>query len=211
MKRCYHGLRDHHGLDHHEYYASHRGSFATGVDRPLKACDRRDRFIAEQEHERTLEITREREFNSLLAKFTDLEFLNVVRSANSEIEYLDRFHRQFDLSRIIEDVCLEPDRFFSVWFLFDVKDEARFHELVTFFPQKVEYQFRVTKPCIYVPNDGGTGSRMWDDDGSNLHEITFSIHRNCVENKIAGRKAINEQLQTVGAAIDRFCEQSAES
>ena len=120
---------------------------------------------------------RDEAFETLLSKLSDLPFLQVVRSCNAEIEYLDRFYRQFQWTNIIEDIQLETDRFFSAWLLLQVHEDSIFHTLISYLPQSALRWFRLTRPCIYVPHRELSHRSHRDDDGDEgLYEISFSVH-----------------------------------
>ena len=211
INRSYHPFSDHHDFDHYDYYVSHSSSFSSGSDRPLEPRAWHDRVDSEEELDKRLQAARDEEFNALVEKFSKLDFVNLVRSVNAEIEYLDKFYRQFDWSNIVEEVNLDGGRFFSVWFMFDVEDGTKFHKLVSFFPQEVQYSFRLTRACIYLPNDDGNGSRRDDDEEEHLYEITFSVHPHLIGNKSTGRNMINEYLRKIGRAVDKFCSEDNQS
>ena len=209
INRSYNPVSDHHDFDHYSYYSSHGGSFSSGIDRSLDAEARLARAEAEDELDRHLQATRDEDFNALIAKFAEVDFVDVLNARNAQIEYLDRFYKQFDWSKIIEEVSLETDRFFSVWIMVSVKDDAEFHELVSCFPQEVQSSFRLTRPFIYLPNDDGNGCYRSDEGEDDLvYELTYSIHPYLIGNKATGRNMINEYLRRISRAIDGYLSSS---
>ena len=203
INRSYLPSSDHHDFDHYDYYRSQSGSFLHGSNR---SRDEKTTFVETMKLEAQSRNVQNEAFEALLSKLSEIDFVKVIRSCNSEIEYLDQFYKQFDWSEIIEDAKLEFDRFFSSWFLFNVSDEERFYSLVTYFPQELQYQFRLTRPCIYLPRDDMTkrSERQCNDEDEHLYELTLRVHPSMVINKTTGRNLLNAYFREIIAGIDNF-------
>lgn len=204
INRSYNPNSDHHDLDHYDYYSPESSSFIYGADRHLDAKAAEESVSGKLKLDKQLELERSGDFENLCSKFSELSFVKLVNSRNAGIEYLDRFYKQFYWSSIIEEVGLQTDRFFSAWFMFDVEDGERFHHLVSYFPQRTEHSFRLTRACIYLPNERFSGSRRVDEEDEWLYELTLSIHPYIVGNKTTGRNLLNEYFRTIVASVDDF-------
>ena len=135
---------------------------------------------------------------------SELQFINVVRACNAQIEYLDRFYKQFHWSSIVEEVELETDRFFSAWILLEVNDEAKFHSLMSYVPQSFPQNFRLTRPYIYVPDPHLSDRSRRNDDGKDFYELTLAVDPIFVANKTTGRNLLNTYFANIISAIDTF-------
>ena len=204
IHRSYFKYSDHYDPDHYDYYQSYASHFYHGLERPRDYEQYEESENSKQEILRRTSEERNRGYNRLVEKFKSLTFLKIIHSTNARIEDLDRFHLQRNWSEIIEDLSLETDRFFSAWFLFNVKNKAEFHRLITFIPQRVERSFRLTRACIYIPSDDFKGSVRDDPPDDLLYELTLSIHPSSIGNKVAGRSLLNDWFLTVAESIDAY-------
>ena len=201
INRSYRPYSDHHDFDHYDYYHSHNSEFLHGSERP------RDRIVVYEEESKLnqqLESRRNDAYQALVLKFSEIDCARLVQSSNSEVEYLDRFYKQFDWSRIIQHTNLATDRFFSAWFQFDVDDEERFHTLVSYFPQEAQHHFRLKRPITYLPGDTAKRSVRSGNEGECLYELTFAIHPQLVANKTTGRDLLNAYFQEVMVGIQDY-------
>ena len=199
INRSYSPVSDHHDFDHYDYY-SHGGSFPYGLKRP------RTRTYVADVHDAAKESLsfRNDAFQRLESKLSELQFINVVRACNAQIEYLDRFYKQFHWSSIVEEVELETDRFFSAWILLEVNDEAKFHSLMSYVPQSFPQNFRLTRPYIYVPDPHLSDRSRRNDDGKDFYELTLAVDPIFVANKTTGRNLLNTYFANIISAIDTF-------
>ena len=205
INRSYNPESDHHDFDHYGYYTSHGNSFSSGLDRSLDSEAWLARTESEDELDKRLQATRDEDFNALIEKFSEVDFVDVVNSTNAQIEYLDRFYKQFNWSKIIEEVSLVTDRFFSVWIMVSVGDDVKFHELVSCFPQEVQSSFRLARSHIYLPNDSGNGCYRSDErEDDRFYELTYSVHPYLIGNKATGRNMINQYLRRIARTIDQY-------
>ncbi|MGR5958459.1 hypothetical protein [Enterobacter ludwigii] len=98
---------------------------------------------------------------------------------------------------------IETDRFFSAWFIFDVSNVDRFHELVSYIPQYVLYNFRLTRAYIYLP-ESDNRSVLDSDDDEYIFELTLSIHPAELPNKFIAREKLNEYFDLIIDGINEF-------
>lgn len=192
---------DHFDPDHYDYYIPYINNYSKGFPR----LSQFDTYEADEELKAKLERLRDETFSTLKAKFSELDFLHIIRAVNAGIEDLDKFHAKRKWSDLIFEMDIQTDRFFSAWFLFEAKDDKKFHQLVSMLPQHVLYSFRLTKPYIYIPDKNGSSSKLSQDDSTdNLYELTLSLHPAELGNKFIAREKLNEYFELILKQIDVF-------
>ena len=104
---------------------------------------------------------------------------------------------------MILSLDIDTNRFFSAWFLFNVKNVNQFHQLISYIPQHVLYNFRLTKAYIYIPEDDDR-SRLDSGEDEYIFELTMSIHPTELSNKFAAREKLNEYFELAIQGINTF-------
>lgn len=165
--------------------------------------DHEEAYRSDQELREKLEACRNVSFEKLSEKFKELDFCRLMRSSNARLEDLDKFHLQRNWSELMSSLDIETDRFFSAWFIFDVSNVDRFHELVSYIPQYVLYNFRLTRAYIYLP-ESDNRSVLDSDDDEYIFELTLSIHPAELSNKFIAREKLNEYFDLIIDGINEF-------
>ena len=207
-RRAYSKYSDHYDPDHYDYYHD-IPLFSHGLARPRTQSAIEEARRSDEALLQAIEKERNSSYDTLVNTLKKLPFLRVVRSCNSEIEYLDRFCSLLNWASLIEDLHLETDRFFSAWFLLETGDDIKFHRMMSFMPQSVDQYFRLSRACIYVPSDAGSGCTRDDDPDEFLYELTLRVHPAEISDKTTGRTLLNRYLEEVVLAINKYIEQDA--
>ncbi|MGR5280361.1 restriction endonuclease [Photobacterium damselae] len=207
-RRAYLSHSDHYDPDHYDYYNNHMYQYLHGFERESGWEDYHEASSSKDALDEFFLVKRVEAFDELSDKISNIEFIRLVRKENASMEYLDKFHMQRNWSELIESSEIDSDRFFSVWFLLRVSNEAEFHKLVTYFPQEFNCHFRITKPFIYIPTESGERS-MLSRDQTVLYEITISLNPMIISNKFIARAALNRYLNKLSKSIDSYISQSS--
>ncbi len=194
---------DHYDPDHYDYYTPYMHSYLHGSLRESTWEDHSEAYKSDSKLAAELEINRTLWFDKLVKEFQAVDFLRLMRSTNARVEDLDKFHLQRNWAKLISSLDIDTDRFFSAWFLFDVADEVKFHELVSYIPQEILYSFRLTRAYIYVPEDDDR-SRLDSSKREHLFELTMSIHPAELSNKFTAREKLNEYFALAISGIKTF-------
>lgn len=201
--REYLQFSDHYDPDHYDYYTPYMHSYLHGSVREGNWDDHAEAYQSDSILKKELEENKILWFNRLVEKFKELDFLRLIRSTNARLEDLDKFHLQRNWADLISTLDIDTDRFFSAWFLFEVKDVSRFHKLISCIPQHILYSFRLTRAYIYVPDDNDR-SKLDSDEDEYLFELTMSIHPAELSNKFTSREKLNEYFALAIKGIDAF-------
>jgi hypothetical protein len=205
LSRSYLPFSDHYDPDHYKYYEPYVRQFLYGQDRDLSFEQQEERYAAQAALEEEVKKTRSSDYDALVESIGRLRCVSVVRSSNAQIEYLDRFDLVRDWSSLFEDLKIDSDRFFSVWLLLRVADEAAFKKMMTYLPQGFSHTFRLTRVHVYLPTDDDKSEPSDDND---LFELTISVDTDIVETKAIGRAQINGYLQRITTAIRQFASET---
>ncbi|EEH8831350.1 hypothetical protein FVC22_11305 [Salmonella enterica] len=201
--RSYFQFSDHYDPDHYDYYSPYINNYLYGMKREGNWDDHEEAYRSDQELIEKLEACRNVSFEKLAEKFKELDFCRLMRSSNARLEDLDKFHLQRNWSDLISSLDIETDRFFSAWFIFDVNNVNRFHELVSYIPQHVLYNFRLTRAYIYLP-ERDNRSVLDSNDDEYIFELTLSIHPAELNNKFIAREKLNEYFDLIINGINEF-------
>jgi hypothetical protein len=201
--RAYLQFSDHYDPDHYDYYTPYMHSYLYGFEREGNWDDREEAYRSDEELKEKLDASKAVSFDRLAAKFSELSFLHLMRASNARMEDLDKFHLQRNWSDLIFSLDIDTNRFFSAWFLFDVKNVDKFHQLISYIPQHVLYNFRLTKAYIYMPGDDDR-SRLDSGEDEYMFELTMSIHPAELSNKFAAREKLNEYFELAIRGVDAF-------
>lgn len=205
-QRSYMKFSDHYDPDHYDYYED-LPLFSHGVTRPRSRSAIEEEERSEKALLAAVEKERNRGYKALVRALNQVFFLRIVRSCNSTIEDLDRFHALRNWTALIEKLHLKTDRFFSAWFLLEVNDDVKFYRMMSFIPQSVERFFRLTRCCVYVRSHDLHGSTRKDSPDEFLYELTLEVHPATIIDKITGRSLLNSYFEDVVMAIEKFLEQ----
>ncbi|THT95305.1 restriction endonuclease [Lampropedia puyangensis] len=201
--RAYLQLSDHYDPDHYDYYTRYMHSYLYGAKRESNWDDLEEAYKSDEELKERLNASKTASFDRLVAKFSEIGFLRLVRASNARVEDLDKFHLQRSWSDLISSLDIDTDRFFSAWFLFDVQSVDKLHQLISYIPQHVLYSFRLTRAYIYLPEDNDR-SRLDSDEDEYLFELTMSIHPAELSNKFTAREKLNEYFELAIQGIGAF-------
>lgn len=196
---------DHYDPDHYDYYTPYMHAYLHGAERGANWDDHAEAYQSDSELQEELEVNKTLGFDKLVEKFKEFDFYKIMRSTNARLEDLDKFHLQRNWADLISTLDIETDRFFSAWFLFNVKDVPRFHQLISYIPQDILYSFRLTRAYIYVPEDNDR-SRLDSDEDEYLFELTMSVHPAQLSNKFTARERLNEYFAMAIKGINAFAE-----
>lgn len=201
--RAYLQFSDHYDLDHYDYYTPYINSYLHGMEREGNWDDHEEAYRSDEALKEKLEVNRNLSFNKLTEAFNEIDFLRLMRSSNARVEDLDKFHLQRNWAELLSSLDIETDRFFSAWFIFEVNDVDKFHELISYIPQHVMYSFRLTRAYIYVPEENNR-SVLDSDEDEFIFELTLSIHPAELANKFTAREKLNEYFDLAISGIDEF-------
>lgn len=203
LLRSYSSSSDHYDKDHYDYYTPYLNSFSRGEERRGEWKDQEESYRSLDELKDRLDRIRNGPFCELVSLFEGLDCLRLVRSVNAQVEDIGRFYLRRNWADLIESLGLETDRFFSAWLLFEVLDEETFLELITYIPQRVEHNFRLTRAFVYLPEDDGR-SRLCSHEDDKLYELTLSIHPACFHDMETARNNLNEYFGKVADGVRKF-------
>jgi hypothetical protein len=201
--RAYLQFSDHYDPDHYDYYTPYINSYLHGMEREGNWDDHEEAYRSDDALQEKSEINRTLSFNKLTESFKELDFVRLMRSSNARVEDLDKFHLQRNWAELLSSLDIETDRFFSAWFIFEVHDVDKFHELISYIPQHVMYSFRLTRAYIYIPEESNR-SVLDSDDDEFIFELTLSIHPAELANKFTAREKLNEYFDLAISGIDEF-------
>lgn len=189
---------DHFDLDHYDYYRPFVGTFVTGFNR----VDQRYITLVNQDviwlsdDKNTPWITDS--FNRLEVAFSKLEFIQVIRTINCKIEYLDCLAEREDWSYAMSDMSHEVDQFFSARFIFNVSNKVKLDKLIRYIPLSFEKRVELYKRLIYLPD-------MEEHQVPNeVYELVIIIDPMIVRNKEEVRLKINEWFDEISGLIENF-------
>jgi len=187
-RRAYSKHSDHYDPDHYDYYEN----LPLNSYLRFEGDARYDTDASEANKLRELALKREAydRFVHLLAK---LSFIKIIRASNAQFEDLDQFFIRKNWAELLED--FGDDHFLSVFVILATTDHEKFHRLVSFFPQDIEFGFRLLRVEVYLPSEGGGSVR--DTDDNPLYEIKFSTWTFDITDKAAGRAQLNDYLEKV--------------
>lgn len=186
---------DHYDPDHYDYYDKQISAFITGREREKNWKKWHSDFDVKRDFENESDAIINDSFSKLHDVFSSIPGIKIIRSENSTIEHLDRFCFLRNWQDLIEEIGFNNDRFFSAWFLFRINDEAEFINIIEKIPISIDANFRLAKAYIVTPSG-------YDQEDSNLFEITFSIHPSIVINKYVGRELLNNYFNDISVALD---------
>ncbi|OEZ83245.1 hypothetical protein JAB6_28190 [Janthinobacterium sp. HH104] len=190
----YSQFSDHYDPDHYGYYMSNMQSYLNGSSRELGWKATEEAYTSNENLKQKLENERVSVFNNFVSQLADVDCLRVMRSVNSCVEDLDKFHMRRDWAELIGELEIEEDRFFSCWFMFEVSDVKEFLRLITYFPQGYKCTYRLTRVYVCVPDDG-SGSAVEFDEDEYLFELTISANPTLSPNRFIAREELNKFME----------------
>ncbi|SMF92270.1 Restriction endonuclease [Paenibacillus uliginis N3/975] len=156
---------DHYDIDHYDYYQPYLGSFAWGYHRKEQI----NTYEIYENENWELELgQRERvaieSFESLVSNFSTLDFVEVIRSENSNFEAIDLFNYSDDWEQVISTNSISQEQLFSALIIFRVTDENKLDNLMRKLPLSVLKYFRISKRYVYLPdmNEKETPEEVFD-------------------------------------------------
>jgi len=194
-RRAYSKHSDHYDPDHYDYYEN----------LPLNSYLRFDgdaRFNTDASAATKLRESalKTQTYDRLVKLLATLSFVKIVRASNARFEDLDQFFIKKNWAELLQD--FGDDHFLSVFVILATTDHAKFHQLVSYFPQEIEFGFRLLKVEVYLPSENGGSTRDTDDDP--LYEIKFSTWTFDITDKAAGRAQLNGYLEKVIGGIQQY-------
>ena len=197
---------DHYDRDHYEYYVRYMPNFLAGADRAEKDWHRK--YATAEEIEKIEKEAREKRhvvFNGMIKSFDKVEFLTVVRGVNAGIEAVHRFERRYVWSDIMESLGESTDasHLFDALIIMNVKDEGRFHELLSLLPNDEGCHFRVSRVYMYLPEQG-----LVDEDEPHLFDLKLSIHPRLMSDQVSARKAFDNYFDEIRRVVEEFAQRS---
>lgn len=192
---------DHFDIDHYDYYTPYAGTFSLGVARGI---DRHSHIASYEEYKKQIQRDQVEIHGAYLDLCNTLEMLpscKLIRSTNAQYEFLEAFHKRLDWSHLLNENEIDPNHFFSAWFIFNVEDEESFLKTLLSIPQSVEKHIRVSRHYDIYP--GTDDSNL----STSLFEVSISIHPLSIRNKYNARKLINEYFQEIIAVLGRHINQ----
>lgn len=194
---------DHFDMDHYDYYSQGQDAFGWGGERSALDVEL---FIEElQDNQNQQEKLRTKPFNGMIEALSKLSFVQIIRAVNCNVESIRDFGRRWDWSELFE-TGVEADRFFSVWIYLRATDELEFRKLMMTFPQERETGFRLTKPSIYLPADGGDGCQLSEDVKDNIYELTLNVHASDASDMHTTRARMNDYLDQIAQRVLTYAE-----
>lgn len=203
ITRSYSMSSDHYDKDHYDYYEPFLYNYQNGITRELESEIRRESWSEEIAMKKALEKFRDDSFNKLTEIFKSLEFVHLAHSTNCQIEKIHKFYNYRDWTEIIEKIDLKRDLFFTVLFVFIVKDRDAFFELVKFFPQDGFPSYRLTNAIITTPNYETEGSII-DLEDNEVFELELSTMPETSHNSHDVRETLNTYMERFVLSIEKF-------
>lgn len=203
---CYQFLptSDYFDKDHYDYYTPYLYEFQSGQSRPkqyfIKNAAGKDVYITDEEMDESFHT---KKFEELVVVFKKLDFINIIRSINSNLEYLETFSSGVEWDQIVDHFGIEVDSFYSASILFDCEDFRELEMLLKRIPMSLDNFFRVNKRYIFPP--GGE----FDNDCS--YELQLCIHPLKVKDKTSGRKLFNLYFEEVIKGINSYLNENKEN
>ncbi|WP_404362903.1 restriction endonuclease [Corallococcus coralloides] len=199
----YSPLSDHYDADHYDYYTRYLPNFLMGAPRRVHGDGSAfEENYAVQQHIEALESAAEKKrnvaFDAMVAAFKKLPFLRVIRGINVQIEDVHRFERRFSLLDVVDKLGVGVDYLFSALVMFEVKDEARFHELLSKLPMDIDSHFRASRVYVYLPGGG------LSKDEFPIFELKLSIHPARMVDRFSMRDDYDEYFREIAAAVGGF-------
>jgi hypothetical protein len=192
---------DHYDQDHYEYYVRYMPNFLAGADRE-KDWHRKYATLEElAKIEKEAEAKRHIAFNAMLKSFQKLDFLTGVQGVNAGLEEVHRFERRYVWSDIIESLVgtTSVSHLFDAQIIMNVKDETRFHKLLSLLPNEVDCHFRVSRVYMYVGDQG-----LIEEDKPHLFDLKLSIHPGLMSDQVTARKAFDSYFEEIRKVVDEF-------
>lgn len=194
MTYKYNPYSDSFDTDSNGYYNSFIEVFKNGLSREGH------RKYAYSNKKSPLYLTEEfvnNDFNDLVKTLSEFEFIRILKSENSKIEFIDQFTDDFAWDPIINSTKFDIDNFFNANVRFVCSDFDLLVEMLSFIPQSCVSFFNLVKNYIFLPDEG----LERDDD---IYTLYFTIHPCLATSKYQFRKALNKYLHEVKEKIDQF-------
>lgn len=181
---------DHHDIDHYDYYKPYMADFKIGHDRKqqyeVKIGGGKTQLLFEPNYENLIK----EKFEKMVNAFSKLDYVHIVRVINSSIEHIDKFYHPFNWSKVLTDISIEPDLFFSARILFTSTNFEDLTSLISKFPLGINEYFKLSKRYVFLPESG-----LQEDE--DLYELTFSIHPALIKNKIDARSRLDKYFEEI--------------
>jgi hypothetical protein len=207
ISRPYFPHSDHYDKDHYDYYIPYINCFRIGSEREIEFEGRKQMFIEWNEYVKEEKEKRNDNYNEFVNKLKTIDSFKLLRSVNSNIEDIDKFVKLRDWRELTDSLEIETDHFFSSWFLFDVgNNEKEFIKFISYFPQRIETWFRLTKVYVYTPKENEKTSE-YDESENSMFELSIRIHPAIIHTSSNGRKCLNEYFKDCLIAIDEYLKQ----
>lgn len=196
---------DHYDEDHYDYYERHIMSYASGGKRYKNFKELEEEDLSGEILRKKFEKERIESFEKLTNKINSFDFVTILRAKNSDIEYIDRFYALNDWSRVIDEYDIDGKRFFSAWLYLRVTDTDMFYKMISFFPQQIDGNFRLTRPVLFFPTEKQR-SQVGKEEG-NIFDLTLSINPHCINNRFDARHALNSYFDLILDGLNAFSQQ----
>ena len=203
ITRSYSEGSDHYDKDHYDYYEPFLYNYQNGIERELESDLRRTSWADELAMDRANAAFMDDTFNQLTKVFETIDFIRIAHGTNCQIEKIHKFYNYRDWTEIIEKIELKRDLFFTVLYVFIIKDKASFFDLVTYFPQDFFPTYRLTNAVITTPNNKNGGSII-DLDDNDVFELELSMLPDISHNSYHVREQLNTYMSKFIAAIERY-------
>lgn len=203
ITRSYLMASDHYDKDHYDYYEPFLFNYQNGIKRELESEIRRESWAEELAMDKAKERFRDSTFDRLTEILGTLDFIYIVHGTNCQIEKIHRFYNYRDWTEIIHQIDLKRDLFFTVLYVFIVKDKDKFLELVKYFPQDFFPTYRLTNAIVTMPNDD-TGGSIVDLEDDDVFELELSMFPQESHNSHHVREQLNIYMEKFIKRIDQF-------
>lgn len=190
----YNSLSDNFDIDHCSYYDSNIKTFEFGWKRQDK---KRFSYINNNSRYRTTVESVDGAYNSLISSIEKIEYISVLRSINSKIEFVDQFTNNFSQNALVANANYDVDNFFSVQIRFVCEDFDLLSALLSIIPQSALGYFQLSKNYIFLPEEGL-------DDSENIYTLKISLNPASFTTKQQYRKSLNIYLLEIKKAIDSY-------
>ena len=206
VSRPYAPHHEHYDKDHYDYYENNISHFQQGNHRPAARSAARGRFAVALSLEKATIEARESGYTRLLSALRKVPFLNVIRSVNSGVEYLDKFTKLRDWREIVggSNEFFDLNHLFSAWFLLDVGEhEAQMLALLATFDIGIDKEFHFVRRYLFTP--GEAGGAAYEESEKSLFELSLRVHPADVRTAAGTRKKLNELFESFAQAIEIYC------
>ncbi|HDX9590529.1 TPA: restriction endonuclease [Bacillus pseudomycoides] len=188
---------DHFDKDHYDYYNPYLYEFQSGQNRPeqyfiIDATGKRI-YIGDDPVDNSFF---NQKFEELVSTFKKIDFINIISSTNSNIEYLDMFSLQIDWDEVVEHFNVEMDSFYSANIIIECEEFGKLERLLKRIPNNVDSFFRLNKRYAFLP-DG-------ELDNECSYKLLFSIHPMKIKDKFNGRKLFNTYFEEVIKEVNMY-------